>query len=212
MPRALTGDQIQAFRSQLCKVATRLFAERGYAGVTLRAITQELGCSAMTPYRYFANKDEIFSAVRIEAFRSFGERTEAVARRVEDPIQRLRALGRSYAHFAAEEPHAYRIMFQLDQPEHLDDPLLDIQQHEAVSQAWTVVETAMAECIDAGLLEGDAEQLTRLCWLGLHGAVSLYLAGKLRLENVDGGLEGLIEQVSDVFLRGSAARPAKESP
>ena len=34
----------------------------------MRGIAQELGCSAMTPYRYFENLEEIISMVRAQAF------------------------------------------------------------------------------------------------------------------------------------------------
>ena len=47
-----------------CRVATRRFAEEGFAGVTLRGLASDLGCSPMTPYRYFENKEEIFHSVR----------------------------------------------------------------------------------------------------------------------------------------------------
>lgn len=65
-PRPLCPEEIESFREGLCRVATRLFAERGVEGVTLRALARELGCSPRTPYRYFRNKDEIFLAVRVQ--------------------------------------------------------------------------------------------------------------------------------------------------
>jgi len=68
VPRILSEDEIQDFRTSLCEVAERLFADCGYEGVTLRAIAAELGCSPMTPYRYFDNKEAIFTAVRMAAF------------------------------------------------------------------------------------------------------------------------------------------------
>ncbi len=39
--------------------------------MTLRALAAELGCSPMTPYRYFENKAELFAVVRADAFRRF---------------------------------------------------------------------------------------------------------------------------------------------
>jgi len=71
MPRAaLSQSEVDEFRDALCETATRLFAEQGYQGVTMRALATSLGCSPMTPYRYFENKAEIFEAVRSAAFDS----------------------------------------------------------------------------------------------------------------------------------------------
>ena len=82
MPRAaLTEGEIESFRERICQAAARLFAENGYEAVTLRAIAAELGCSPMTPYRYFANKEEIFRAVRLAGFEDFGRRIHEAAAR-----------------------------------------------------------------------------------------------------------------------------------
>ena len=48
---ALLPDEIQSFRDDLCRVASRRFAELGYAGVTLRGLAAELGCSYGTVHR-----------------------------------------------------------------------------------------------------------------------------------------------------------------
>jgi AcrR family transcriptional regulator len=70
---ALTVEELGAFRGRAVTAATRLFAERGYRGVTLRSLAKELGVSPMTPYRYFENKEELFAMVRTEAFRGVRE-------------------------------------------------------------------------------------------------------------------------------------------
>ena len=113
MPRPLSSEEIQEFRDALCRVAERLFAEHGYGGVTLRAMARELGCSAMTPYRYFENKEAIFTAVRTKAFIRHGEVFEKIAGEHRDPLERLRAYAYAYVGFARDEPHAYRIMFEI---------------------------------------------------------------------------------------------------
>jgi len=178
MPRAaLTVDEIASFRDEICQVATRLFAERGYAGVTLRAIASELGCSPMTPYRYYPDKDAIFSAVRAAAFSRFADAQEAVIRRTPDPTRCLGELARAYVRFALDEPYAYRIMFELDQAPDSDDPALLLEE----ARAWNALLGAVAHAVDAGAIDGDPHTLAHLYWGGLHGIVSLHLAGKLRL-------------------------------
>ena len=82
---ALRQHEIDRFRERLCQVATRRFAKQGYAGVSLRGLAGELGCSATTPYRYFRDKDEIFAAVRARAFARLADASEAVSGSELDP-------------------------------------------------------------------------------------------------------------------------------
>ena len=42
----------------------------------MRQLADALGCSPMTPYRYFRNKDEILAAVRTAAFDRFAAALE----------------------------------------------------------------------------------------------------------------------------------------
>ena len=105
MPRAaLSTVEISAFRDRIREVAAKLFAEAGYPAVTLRAIAAEVGCSPMTPYRYFHSKEEIFAVVRAEAFRRFADAQERGIRGIEDPAECLAALGRVYVESAKHYP------------------------------------------------------------------------------------------------------------
>lgn len=185
MPRnALSRSEVLDFRESLCEVATRLFSEHGYDGVTLRALAAALGCSPMTPYRYFRNKAEIFSAVRSAAFARFAERQEEAARQGSDPRTRLRALCHAYVRFALDEPAAYRIMFELDRKD-LPPPV-----SAEDLRAWTAMRGVVGEAVEAGALEGDPDVLAHLLWSGIHGLVALHLAGMLVLGR---DLEELVE-------------------
>ena len=182
MPRAaLSADQVEEFREALAAAATRLFAEKGYDGVTMRALASELGCSPMTPYRYFENKDEIFETVRAGGFDRFADALETARESAPDPLSSLRALCLGYVRFALEEPHAYRIMFELEgggppKPEE--------------ARSWLVMRDTVEEAVVAGELTGDPDLLAHLYWSQVHGIVALHLAGKLVLGR---DLEELIE-------------------
>ena len=184
MPRvALQPDEIAAFRQRATAAATRLFAAHGYYGVTMRAVSDQLGVSAMTSYRYLAGKDELFTLVRAEAFRRFAERLEAaLARAGGDPIARLRRLKRAYLGFALDEADAYRIMFELRQPAGAaGSPELDREARRAFGCLHDAVEDAVA----AGVLAGDPLAVARLLWASTHGLVSLHLAGHLSARALD---------------------------
>lgn len=185
MPRAaLQQDDIAAFRGRATAAATKLFARHGYDGVTMRALADELGVSAMTSYRYLTGKDELFTLVRAEAFRRFGDALGASAGRVADPTKRLLLLKRAYVHFALDEPDAYRIMFEIRTPRS-DDSDADAAVDRESRRAFGYLHDAVGAAVEAGALAGDALAIARLLWASTHGLVSLYLAGRLSLRALE---------------------------
>jgi len=175
MPRTLSDEEVRAFRHRIRQVAERQFAELGYAQVSLRTITDELGCSRMTPYRYFKDKDEIFADVRTAAYDRFATAQERAASDQEHPLDRLDALRQAYLAFAIEQPHAYRLMFGLSQP----DPNLHPALRDAEARAWAPIQQSVQAAVDASLLDGDPSLIAHAFWISVHGLVSLHLAGKL---------------------------------
>ncbi len=171
----LTEEQIAGFKQELAQAATRLFVRDGYAGVTMRAIASELGCSPMKAYRYVGDKNEIFAMARTLAYRAFGDSQKEAYLSGENARERLRELGRAYFRYARENPLPYRLMFELLEPNPPGHPELE----QAGIEAMKPLRTAVAELIDQGVLSGDADLLTNLFWSGVHGVVSLNLAGKL---------------------------------
>jgi AcrR family transcriptional regulator len=203
MPRtSLKAHEVQAFRERICQAATHLFAENGYGAVTLRAIAAEVGCSPMTPYRYFRGKEEIFALVKAAGFARFADVQEQAVRGLEDPAERLAALGVSYVEFALSEPDAYRIMFELEQDSAIDHPEL---LREGL-RAWLPLRDGVAYAIERGLLAGDADTVAHVFWAGVHGLVSLHLAGKLR---IGPGIGELVGPTLCALLEGNLAEGAR---
>ncbi len=178
MPRkALTHEEIAAFRHRAVDAATRLFAEHGVAGVSMRRLASEMGCSAMTPYRYFENRDALFAMVRTAAFRRFADQQREAADGVKDPIERLSRLKEAYVAFAMAEPDAYRIMFELRQRPAGTYPELAAESR----RGFSYFHAAVVDAIKTGALQGDPLTVAHLLWAGAHGIVSLHLAGKLAM-------------------------------
>jgi AcrR family transcriptional regulator len=63
-PKAVAGDT----KAALAEAALRLFAEKGYAGTSVRAIAREVGLSESVLYAHFDSKRAIFDA----AFQKLG--------------------------------------------------------------------------------------------------------------------------------------------
>ena len=209
MSKHLSEQAVDEFRRKLCRVAARRFAEFGYAGVTLRALSQELGCSRTTPYRYFKDKEHILWAVRAEGFLLLAQAQEAAARAEPAAERRLQAVGRAYLRFAAEEPDYYRLMFEV--PEKFS-PEPSPEQVAVVPRSQRPLYEAVKMAADAGLLEGNPRTVTHLLWAAVHGVASLHLAGKLTSGRTFEQLtEEMLKLLSGLTRTASGNEPQEES-
>ena len=198
---ALRPDEIESFRARLCETAMQMFADDGYDAVTLRALAEKLGCSHALPYRYFADKKEIFAAVCALGFERVAAALERAAAGVDDPDERVRVLARAYFRFALREPHAYRIMFELREPEREANAEYRVKE----IRSWQVLLQAVELAVQAGVLAGEPVLVAHQLWAGLHGLVSLHLAGKLGLGR---SAREVLEPLMEMMLDGSR-KPAK---
>ena len=176
MPRNLSATAVDAFRARLCAVAEQRFARSGVDGVTMRQLADALGCSPMTPYRYFRDKDEILAAVRTAAFDRFAHALEEARRQARGDLRAGgQAVGEAYVRFALDNPEAYRLMFDLSQPHPDRYPELV----RASARARHLMSVGLEALVEAGVFTGDAQLLGYVFWATLHGLVVLHLAGKL---------------------------------
>ena len=176
MPRNLSSAEVDAFRARLCAVAQKRFAKQGVDGVSMRQLADALGCSPMTPYRYFRNKEEILAAVRAAAFDRFASALEEAARKTRGDLRAGgQAMGEAYIRFALGSPDAYRLMFDLSQPHPDRYPELV----RASARARHMMSAALEALVKAGIFVGDPQLLGYVFWATMHGLVVLHLAGKL---------------------------------
>jgi AcrR family transcriptional regulator len=171
----LSAEAVAEFRERLIDAAERLFAERGLEAMTLRELAAEVGVSPMTPYRYFADKDAILAAVRTRAFNRHAAALEAAMASAGTPIERSQAVGAAYLRFALAHPAAYKLMFDVGQPNAGAYPELVA----AALRSRATMTAHLKAMIAAGLLTGDADQIGHMFWSAIHGAIQLQLAGML---------------------------------
>lgn len=174
MPKALSEQDAEAFRERICQAAARLFVEEGPAAVSMRRIAAELGCGTMTPYRYFASKEQIVTAVRTRGMHRFSEALERALDTPGDGRTRSRAVRDAYIAFARRETATYRLMFEYPEPRR-DDPAY----REAHARMWRTVAAHVEVLVAEGAVEADAPLLGHQIWAALHGAVMLEIAGLL---------------------------------
>jgi len=181
MPKVLSDEDVASFRRRICAAAERLFAEHGPEAVSMRQLAAGIGVSAMTPYRYFKDKEDVLAAVRAHGFDRFGQALETAFAGETEPVAQAEAVSSAYIAFAFafDHPAAYRLMFDLTQPNEADYPDLT----RAAARARAALRAYVDRLMGAGLIEpGEAALVAHAYWAALHGLVVLQLAGKLSPE------------------------------
>ncbi len=115
--RVRRGNQedAQKLRGQLLQAAMQLFSDRGLESVSMRAVAERIGVSAMTPYRYFADKAELLSGLWQFVLRSvFDQMAEAICAQ-SDARSRVRASLAAFLDYWEANPEHYRLVYMTEQ-------------------------------------------------------------------------------------------------
>ncbi|MFF1701016.1 TetR/AcrR family transcriptional regulator [Streptomyces sp. NPDC058252] len=93
--------------------ARRQLAAEGAAKLSLRAVARELGMVSSALYRYFPSRDDLLTALIIDAYDSLGETAEAAHAEVADagPRERWVAVCVAVRLWALEHPHEYALIY-----------------------------------------------------------------------------------------------------
>jgi AcrR family transcriptional regulator len=102
-----------ANRSRVTAVARELLARDGAAGLSLREVAREMGQTSSALYRYFANRDELLTALILDAYNDLGAAVERAEGKVDrgDRRERWRASCRAARRWARAHPHEYALIF-----------------------------------------------------------------------------------------------------
>jgi AcrR family transcriptional regulator len=106
--------RIRAEMSEEIKAVAREHLAADGANLSLRAVSRDLGMVSSALYRYFANRDELLTALIIDAYNSIGEAAEAADASVSDRTavtQRWVAVARGLRAWALARPHEYALIY-----------------------------------------------------------------------------------------------------
>lgn len=96
-------------RATLLVEAARLFALRGYEGVSMEDLGAGAGISGPAVYRHFPSKQAVLAALLVGASERLRAGGEAVVREAADDDAALTALVRFHAAFALAQPDVIRV-------------------------------------------------------------------------------------------------------
>lgn len=167
--------QGEALRAEILDAAEALLLETGNAEkVSTRAVAQRVGCSSPSIYLHFPDRASLIFAVCQRQFEKLGEILAAAAEVHDDPVERLRAIGRAYTGFALEHPQQYRTM------------MMDVIAGQAYEKSLEEMQVefgfdVLYEAVQGGIETGafadiDPLQAAFSFWCVGHGVVSLMIA------------------------------------
>jgi AcrR family transcriptional regulator len=100
-------------RDEIKAIARRQMAEQGAVNISLRAIARDMGMTAPALYRYYANYDELITALIVDAFRSLGDALEdaSQSRPASDYVGRFLATALEYRSWALAHREEWGLIF-----------------------------------------------------------------------------------------------------
>jgi AcrR family transcriptional regulator len=114
MTAAGTRARVRAeLTREIAEVARRHLASAGAAALSLRAVARELGMASSAVYRYFPSRDDLLTALIVDAYDAIGDAAEAAERAAprDDPRGRWMATCRAAREWAVAHPHEYALIY-----------------------------------------------------------------------------------------------------
>lgn len=195
-------------REVLIAQALELAAEGGLEAVSTREVARRAGVSPAAPFRHFPDKVALMTAVAEEAMARFrAEIVAALAREVsDDPIRRIRAIGKAFLDWARRNPTHFEIISSRRTIDFAGSASLGADNAEIQAQMVRLLEEAARR----GLLRVDDPQLIQITGRALvYGLARMLIDGQFPSWGVaEAEAEVLMERSLDLFLAGLLKNPA----
>ena len=158
-------------RDALIKAALREAEQGGAEAISIKALAKELGVSQPAPYRHFADREALLSAVTAEAFRQF---TAMLREAMTKPSKqsKLSRLAQATLDFGLRRNGIYRLMFASRTVSCAEK---GSELHRVASETFALVIEALEAPAVGYLRERHAYKI----WAALHGVVMLAEQGML---------------------------------
>ncbi|HEX3985317.1 MAG TPA: TetR/AcrR family transcriptional regulator [Acidobacteriaceae bacterium] len=104
-------ERKEKLRGEILAAAGKMFAERGYEAVTLRAVAEEIGYTHAVIYQHFPDKWHILAELSRETIELLIQNFDATAAQHPAPKERLFATSRGLIQWCTAHPQQFRNVF-----------------------------------------------------------------------------------------------------
>jgi AcrR family transcriptional regulator len=120
MTRSRREKILDITREEIKSTARRLMAEKGTAGLSVRAIARQMEMTAPALYHYFAGLNDLITALIEDAFTQLADTVEAASRNptLTTSAERVTAVATAYRDWALSHPIDFQLLYGNPIPEY----------------------------------------------------------------------------------------------
>ena len=159
------GDLPNALRC----AAADVIAEKGLGHFSLREVARRAGVSHAAPAHHFGDTTGLLTSLAVQGFDHLAAVLAEVTAGIDDPEERLVAVGRGYVETGMRYPAHCQVMFRSDVVD-CDDPTYQ----EAGERAYGVLADTIRAVAAADNPDLDVDMAADLCWSAMQGLLELY--------------------------------------
>jgi AcrR family transcriptional regulator len=192
-------------RRALLDAALGVLSGEGASALTLREVARRAGVTHAAPYRHFADKQALLSAVAEEGFRMLtAEMLERSAPLVGNPVGALQAIGVAYVRFATSQRAHFQVMFSKD----IDWAREPCELEETADRCFSVLISAVQACQTVGAIRSGDPLIPALCsWSMVHGLSEFIANGQFSaMELSVPPVEQLVAIFTTMLIEGTRAK------
>jgi AcrR family transcriptional regulator len=202
MPPSSTSYHHGDLRAACLRAARELLEENGSGGLSLRAVARRAGVSPTAPYRHYADRDALVSAVAAAGYRELAGYLVAAHPSPSAPDD-LAAVAVAYVRFALDHSALFRVMFA--------DPCDPSSDERAGATA--AISEYVGTIVRHAFPGADLDALSTAVWGLVHGLAFLHLDGKLDTsapDAVTARVHGAVHALLTAS-KGTAATPSNRT-
>lgn len=177
-------------KAKIEEAAIRLFAERGIQETSTRDLAASAGVAEGSLYRHFPSKDAMVKALFDKHYSNLAEHWDALARKKNDPRDKLSHILRDICTLHDEEPDRFRFLL--------------LTQHQALPYAGqngitpvSVLYGIISEGMEKGVFRKASPDLMTAFVMGLITQPPVFM--------IYGRLEGTMSSISDELVTSALA-------
>ncbi len=199
--QATTLDSHQLpLKTLILNAARKLFAEHGYAQVSMRKLATTIGYSPTTIYHHFKDKKELFLCLTEETYRDFLQAINEILSVSKSPKDALKDILYTFVTMGLENPNAYRVGFMMETDMWITDGS-NFEHNPLGKTMYDRIKSCVKKCMPPSSSDEDILVTSNSVIAAAHGLTSLLVTypnfewgpvAKLKKQVIDSAVDAIV--------------------